>query len=430
MPWTGIKNATEHGPTCPQIQLPTGKFIPGNEDCLYLNVYTPAKKIKSCLPVMVYFGGEGFVTISSEEDQYGPDFLLDENVVIVTVNYRVGALGFLCLHIKEALGNAGLKDQVQALRWVKKNIAHFGGNPNSVTIIGQTSGGVSATLHALSPMSKGLFKRAIAMSRVFFNEYINFEPQRQGLQLAHRLGLYTNDPHEAFRFLQNASVEAIVKGRASFIAPYDHIEYVLRYLTFPPVIEKQLGDEHFLLDYPERMLLKGKTNDIDLMVGHTSMEGITRAVSQKDYIMDIFPYYKEILVPIRIGFKQNQTRVLNLGDIIQNHYFGDKEISEKNMKYFIKYFTYFAYVHQIHRFLEMWTNSGKSAYFYEFKCYSERNIYGKTGEKYGLKKAALFDDLMYLFDGKKYNLTLNKERPSYKMIKQTCALFANFAKYG
>ncbi|GBP60488.1 Esterase B1 [Eumeta japonica] len=136
----------------------------GNEDCLYLNVYTPELTPKHPLPLMFFIHSGGYKCGSGNTDNYGPDFLVKEEVVLVTINYRVEVLGFLCLENKDVPGNAEMKDQVAALRWVQKNISNFGGDPNNVTIFGESAGGGSVGWHILSPMSKGLFQRAILMS--------------------------------------------------------------------------------------------------------------------------------------------------------------------------------------------------------------------------------------------------------------------------
>lgn len=140
--------------------------LAGDEDCLFLNVFTPADaKPDSKLPVMVYFHGgmfyAGGISIPSFD---GSVMAAAENVVVVVAQYRMGAYGFLHAATKEIPGNAGLRDQVESLRWTKENIAAFGGDPETVTIFGANSGGWSVGFHILSPISKGLFKRAIMES--------------------------------------------------------------------------------------------------------------------------------------------------------------------------------------------------------------------------------------------------------------------------
>jgi bile salt-stimulated lipase len=122
----------------------------GSEDCLFLNVYTPA--LKGSRAVMVSIHGGSFTSYSGNDYIYGPKYLMQEDVVVVTMNFRLGALGFLSTGDEASQGNYGMKDQVEALRWVRKNIANFGGNPDEVTIFGASSGSVSVLYHIISDM--------------------------------------------------------------------------------------------------------------------------------------------------------------------------------------------------------------------------------------------------------------------------------------
>ncbi|XP_031623232.1 esterase B1-like [Contarinia nasturtii] len=128
---------------------------------------SPAK-IK--LPVMVYIYGGGFEFGTARF--YGPDFLMDTNVIVVTFNYRVGPFGFLSLNLPEYSGNMGMKDQVLALKWVYENIAQFGGDKNQITLFGHSAGAASVQLHMVSPQSKHLFQRAILMSGSALNPFL------------------------------------------------------------------------------------------------------------------------------------------------------------------------------------------------------------------------------------------------------------------
>lgn len=158
--WTETLNATSYGPLCYHVpRLAT--TLPMSEDCLQMNVFSP--NLSGSLPVIVYIFGGGFVYGSGIE-QGRPENLMDRNVVVANFNYRLGALGFLALETSEIPGNAAMKDQVLALQWIQRNIARFGGNPNSVTIVGLSAGGVSVTGHMLSPMTQGLFHRVISIS--------------------------------------------------------------------------------------------------------------------------------------------------------------------------------------------------------------------------------------------------------------------------
>ena len=131
------------------------------------------------LPVMVWFHGGGWECGSGISSFYGPDFLLNHDIVLVSANFRLGPLGFLSTETTDCAGNFGLKDQLEVLKWIQENIATFGGNPKSVTIFGESAGGASVTYHMLSPKSKGLFHKGIAQSGTYFNPWA--QPAHKGV---------------------------------------------------------------------------------------------------------------------------------------------------------------------------------------------------------------------------------------------------------
>jgi para-nitrobenzyl esterase len=166
--WNGVRDATEFAPSCPQ---PPGPFGVGvrSEDCLYLNVYTPSLRGKD-LPVFVWIHGGGWTTGAGRD--YDPTKLVAEGIVVVTINYRLGALGFLAHPALASRpggpsGNYGHMDQQAALRWVQRNIGKFGGDEDNVTIAGESAGALSVLVHLVSPGSRGLFDRAIVQSGSF-----------------------------------------------------------------------------------------------------------------------------------------------------------------------------------------------------------------------------------------------------------------------
>uniref|UniRef100_A0A8C6GRB3 Carboxylic ester hydrolase n=1 Tax=Mus spicilegus TaxID=10103 RepID=A0A8C6GRB3_MUSSI len=180
-PWSSVKNATSYPPMCYQnpeaalrlAELFTNrrKIIPHkfSEDCLYLNIYTPADLTQnSRLPVMVWIHGGGLV-IDGASTYDGVPLAVHENVVVVVIQYRLGIWGFFSTEDEHSRGNWGHLDQVAALHWVQDNIANFGGNPGSVTIFGESAGGESVSVLVLSPLAKNLFHRAISQSSVIFN---------------------------------------------------------------------------------------------------------------------------------------------------------------------------------------------------------------------------------------------------------------------
>jgi len=175
--WPGVRKATEFGARCMQGPIYGDMNFRDNgpsEDCLYLNVWTPAKSAAAHLPVMVWIHGGGFVAGSSSEPRQDGQNLAKKGVVVVSFNYRLDIFGFFAdsALAKEsahhAAGNYGLLDQVAALQWVKDNIAAFGGDPQNVTIFGESAGSFSVSALMATPLSRGLFHRAIGESGAFF----------------------------------------------------------------------------------------------------------------------------------------------------------------------------------------------------------------------------------------------------------------------
>ncbi|MGB7135094.1 MAG: carboxylesterase/lipase family protein [Acidobacteriaceae bacterium] len=175
--WNGVKDATAFGAHCMQPNIYSDMLFrdPGpSEDCLTLNVWTPAKDKKAKLPVMVWIYGGGFSAGATSEARQDGAHLATKGVVVVSMNYRLGIFGFLALpglaaeSAQHAAGNYGLMDQTAALEWVQKNIAAFGGDPNNVTLFGESAGSFSVSAQMASPLAEGLFRHAIGESGAAF----------------------------------------------------------------------------------------------------------------------------------------------------------------------------------------------------------------------------------------------------------------------
>jgi para-nitrobenzyl esterase len=177
--WEGLRKADQFGPICPQYEPKPGTFYADefyptqqaqSEDCLYLNIWTGAQSSQERRPVMVWIHGGAYIEGSGSLPSFDGETLAQKGVVLVTINYRLGVFGFFSHPALAAnspygtSGNYGLLDQIAALRWVRDNIAAFGGDPSNVTIFGQSAGSRSVCLLQVSPLAKGLFKRAIAQS--------------------------------------------------------------------------------------------------------------------------------------------------------------------------------------------------------------------------------------------------------------------------
>lgn len=173
--WQGVRDATQWGPSCPQIDMGWNRLDAQrmSEDCLNLNVWVPAGKAKR-LPVMVWIHGGGFIGGSGSSPTYDGETLIDHGVILVTINYRLGALGFLAhpdlsAESKDHVsGNYAVADQMAALGWVRRNIARFGGDPNNITVFGQSAGSISTANLITIPAARSNFKRAILESGTAF----------------------------------------------------------------------------------------------------------------------------------------------------------------------------------------------------------------------------------------------------------------------
>ncbi|XP_074042065.1 juvenile hormone esterase isoform X3 [Leptinotarsa decemlineata] len=208
--WKGVRDATKEGSECYAKGI--SAYV-GSEDCLVLNVFTREISGSTLKPVMFWIHGGGFTSSSGNSDLYGPEFLLTEDIVLVTFNYRLGPLGFLRLRDPSlgVPGNAGLKDMVMALKWVQRNIKQFSGDPNNVTIFGESAGGAAVHLLMLSPMAKGLFHKAISQSGCATNVWASCSKYTIH-QLAENLGVYTNDEELLLKHLRNVSLEELFRA--------------------------------------------------------------------------------------------------------------------------------------------------------------------------------------------------------------------------
>jgi len=261
-PWTGIRSATAFAPACMQegVSMP-GEMPPKvSEDCLYLNIWTPAKRAAERLPVIVWIYGGGYRNGSASMPLYWGDRLARKGVIVVTVAYRLGPLGFLALPelTRESpygsSGNYGLMDQIAALHWVQRNIAAFGGDPHRVTIAGQSSGAISVSILMASPLAKGLFQRAIGESGALFEplqlapSYLLINAERDGERFAATLGV-----HSLHELRSLPATRLLGGGNAGGVTH--------------PVIEP-----HLLPMAPYAAFAAGRQSDVPVLIGSNAEE--------------------------------------------------------------------------------------------------------------------------------------------------------------
>ncbi len=277
-PWSEVRAADSFGPACPQAPRADRPGVLGevSEDCLTLNLWVPPSDPESPLPVMVWIHGGAFVVGSSSWPWYDGSELARRGVLVVTVNYRLGRLGFFAhpalseLHGgSEPLGNYGLMDQIAALEWVQQNIAAFGGDPDNVTVFGESAGGASV-LHLLTiDASRGLFHKAISQSGGGHGPSRHISRARPGT------GLRTAESAEALgaRFATQQGIEATASSATTAAA--------LRALPLEIMVPNQalgvrvspLIDGKLVVDDVSRRLSNGERHDVPLLIGANSFEG-------------------------------------------------------------------------------------------------------------------------------------------------------------
>jgi len=276
--WEGTKAATAYGPTCPEAQKGSqpGPAPNMSEDCLYLNVWTPAQNASAKLPVMVFFYGGGFTSVEGSMPMYNGTTLAEKGVIVVTTNYRIGALGFLAHPDLDresphnASGNYGILDQQAALHWVQDNIAAFGGDPSRVTLFGQSAGAESIYIHLVSPESKGLFSQAIVESGPFWahGAIINATHAKDyaeqfGVGYAQGLGCSGTD---AIACMRNVSPDTLINATPSSPSEFQNTHNVM----FEPNI-----DGWVLPDTLDNLYLNHEEAAVPLMVGNNANDGTT-----------------------------------------------------------------------------------------------------------------------------------------------------------
>ncbi|MGG0824609.1 carboxylesterase family protein [Paenibacillus turicensis] len=245
--------------------------FPMSEDCLYLNVWTPAKRPDENLPVFVWYFGGGLQWGRTSEMEFDGERIARRGIIVVTVNYRINAFGFLChpeitAEAPDAPANFGHLDQQAGTQWVKRNIAAFGGNPNNITIGGQSAGGGSVVSHMTSPQNKGLFQRAVVMSGIATELYPNVPvPSVKGtLEEAEREGVH---------FFNYLGVTSLAEAR-KLDAVYIRDKMVVYGKMWLSVIDHQ-----FCVGDPFERMIKFQREMVPVMLGHTSSEFPTRPIA-------------------------------------------------------------------------------------------------------------------------------------------------------
>ncbi|XP_050342595.1 esterase E4-like [Nymphalis io] len=421
--WKGVRAAKQFGSICAQFNT----TFQGDEDCLFLNVYTKSLDKNAKIPVMVYIHGGSYYEGSG--DFFTPDFFLQHDVILVTLNYRLELLGFLSLEIPEVPGNAGMKDQVAALRWIQNNIVKFGGDKGSVTIFGESSGASSVTYHMLSPMSKGLFHKVIAQSGVAINDWaIGKDSKGRAFRAGKLLGKDTNDVQELLHFFRGLNASSLTNLTIATLTPDERYRGLPE--QFIPVAEKKFPNvEAFIDEDPLKVLVEKHFEEVPLMLGYNSGEGL---VGLKDHITKLDVYNKEpsYYVPRELVERVSREKLNDFGDRIKEFYVGNRNITEKDLNIITDMQTDMHFSFNAHRFAHLYTYHCGVSYMYRFNYETDLNIIKIALGLRDLKGASHADELFYMF----YNYLNEKPYKTQKKLRdivfKVTKLWTNFAKTG
>lgn len=389
-----VFNANHGSVKCPQESFDDKTSI----DCLTLNVFVPSiASASSPLPVLLWIHGGDF-SRGSAGVYSGVRNIVRHGIIVVTINYRLGPYGFLCLGTPSIPGNQGLKDQFVAMQWVRKNIRSFGGNPYNVTIAGQDAGATSTLLHLYSRRDK-LYQKAIIESGTPQNEgmFVNGDADA-AIKLAARLGLETNDTDMALQYLIKTDHDLIA------VASLD------LNLNLKPCKEKSFsGIENLVEDDPYALTNPLKIQNTPVLIGYTNNE--RDSLNSEYYNSD--PIYNKL----KNNFNLDDDEALIAANIVKHFYIGDKDISadlESELEHFESDFDF---NHPAQRSIDqLLKESGGPIYEY---------LFSYTGNP-EVKGAGHSAELSYLFDLTDQQTTSE----SQLVIDRITYLWTNFVKYG
>lgn len=394
--WEGIKQAVKFAPAPMQGGYPpSGK----SEDCLYLNIWTPAKSATDKIPVMVYIYGGGFSGGNASDPWTSGEKLAKKGVVLVDIAYRVNQFGFLSLpelsaeNPNHVSGNYGLLDQIAALKWVQKNIAAFGGDPNKVTILGESAGAISVSMLCASPLTKGLFHGAISQSGG------SFGPTRPTTYPGENMKTLKQAEEDGVKYTQKAGVKSLADLRK---IEADKLPSGFGMPGGWPIVDGYVipGDQYKLYE-------AGKYNDIPVLIGYNSDEGasFTWVKSTNDFIAGVKTRYGKFADALLKAYPLDSGKVGKTArDLSRDVAFGWQTWSWARLQ----------------------SSTGKSkVYFYYFDQHPD---YPKDSPHYGYGSPHA-QDVSYVFqhlDPSNPDVT----KTDFEISEAMATYWTNFAKYG
>nr|AEE62682.1 unknown [Dendroctonus ponderosae] len=413
-PWTGVLDATDDQDSCVSVNNDSGE----SEDCLYINVYTPNLEPSTKLPVLFWIYGGAYREGNSRKHLYGPDYLVEEDVIVVSFNYRVGAFGFLSSADEALPGNNGMKDQLLALKWTHENIQHFGGDPEKITIFGESAGSSSVGLHLISKKSAGLFRGAILESGTSLNSWSAYAGARavfDGLVEVLSEDDFRNDTQEMKAFLKSRSVEEISDAVNALSDRLSATQLVL-----VPVIEVE-NEEAFITESHYELLKNGDFNQVPTIIGLCSEESLlflgdvanTRALGQS------FDTYPEAIIPDNLDADKEVLETVI--DKIKSIYLEEGEQFEDNLVAVTQLYSDSLFGRAIIKHADL-QSAYTPVYLYQFSYYGARHVMEPFID--GAEKVAHSSDLPYLFYWPR-----SAQAEDLLVQNRLVKLWTNFAKY-
>lgn len=377
----------------------------------------PVEKIQK-LPVLIFIHG-GALTIGYG-DYYQPDYFIRHNVILVTINYRLNILGFLSLDTPEVPGNAGMKVCVAALRWVNCNIDFFNGDPNNITVFGESAGAAICTAFLCSKMTVGLFHKVIAQSGNHIADVFMCEQDHVAVafEVAATLGKKTKDKHELLDFFQNLPVDELVRGytmtkNGRMLNP-----------LLMAVVEKDFrGVESFIHEVPLDSFVNNRFIKVPIIAGSNMYEGAAFIFKDKNgqirYEKDFNKY-----VPSQMYLKEDDPKRLKIAKRLKEYYFKDKGIGDHTKLEYVRMLSDSYFNRDITQFAEVVSKYSKHFYAYKFKFVGNLNV--NIMKNLGVHGTTHGDSIQYQFYRKNHAKKCTQR--DMNVVDFFTEVFTNFAK--
>uniref|UniRef100_B3NYP7 carboxylesterase n=1 Tax=Drosophila erecta TaxID=7220 RepID=B3NYP7_DROER len=433
-PWSQPLDCTQPGQKPLQFNH-YSQQLEGVEDCLYLNVFAKELDSPRPLPLIVFFFGGGFEKGDPTKELHSPDYFMMRDVVVVTVSYRVGPLGFLSLKDPAVgvPGNAGLKDQLLAMQWIKENAERFNGDPKNVTAFGESAGAASVHYLMLNPKAEGLFQKAILQSGNVLCSWARCSIQNLPHRLAVNLGMESAEhvtDAMVLDFLQKLPGEKLV--RPYLLSAEEHLDDCV--FQFGPMVEPYKTEHCALPKHPQELLDKAWGNRIPVLMSGTSFEGLLMyaRVQMAPYLLTSLKKEPEHMLPLDVKRNLPQALARHLGQRLQETHFGGSDpssMSPDSLKAYCEYASYKVFWHPILKTLRSRVNSSSaSTYLYRFDFDSP--TFNHQRLKYcgnQLRGVAHVDDHSYLWYGA-FSWKLDKHTPEFLTIERMIDMLTSFAR--